>query len=196
MRKIIVVISFLVIVLNALCQKETFFNKFKTIELPFNVNASTFDFYACESDVKLNESNVEKYLLSETDEFLIRKFNQKLKQNTYYDYFSVGKIKIKNYLIILYYRNYKTIFEDLYIELMACIFNAKSDLCQTLSLSKIDTQLGIFTFCDISEDGDIFIRYYSKKAVDNEILETGIIKEIKYKLTNGIEPYQIYYERH
>ncbi len=196
MRKIIVAISFLVIVSNALCQKETFFNKFKTLEAPFSVNASTFDFYASESEVKLNESNVEKYLLSETDEFLIRKFNQKLKQNTYYDYFSVGKIKIKNYLIILYYRNYKTISDDLYIELMACIFNAKSNLCQTLSLSKIDTQLGIFTFCDISEGGDIFIRYYSKKAVNNENLETGIIKEIKYKLTNGIEPYQIYYERH
>ena len=51
-KKIVAIISFLVIVSYALCQKETFFNKFKTLEAPFSVNASTFGFYASESDVK------------------------------------------------------------------------------------------------------------------------------------------------
>ena len=183
-KKIVAIISFLVIVSYALCQKETFFNKFKTIELPFKVNFSTFDIYASENNVKLNERDVEKYLLSETDDFLIRKSNQKLKQNTYYDYFSVGKIKIKSLILVLYYRNYTTISENLYIELMACVFDTKSNLLKTISLSKFDTQLGIYSFCEIKKEGEIIVYYLTKGAVDAENLESAIIRKIHFVVSD------------
>lgn len=190
MKKCIVAILCLLITSNILSQKTLFFNYFKSIELPFRTDISSFDICASENNIKLSESDIEKYLLLDADEFLIRKYNQALERNSYYDFFPVGKIIMKSHLMILYYRSYKTVSNDFYAELMACIFDVKSNLCQTLSLSKMDTQLGIFTFCVISENGDISIRYYSKKAIDNENLETGVIKEIKYKLTNGNIPYQ------
>ena len=170
------------------------FDNFKTITLPFEVDYSTFDIYACEdSTVKLEESFVREFLLSENDEFLTRKSQSKLRKNTYHDYYLIGKICIKGYTVALYYRDYVTT-TDYYTELMACIFDANYNLCQTLSLSKMDTQLGIYSFCDISEEGVIAIRYYSEAAVDKEDLNTGIIKEVKYKITDEKEgePFQKY----
>ena len=173
-----------------------FFDYFKTITLPFEVDYSTFDIYACEdSTVKLEESFVREFLLSENDEFLTRKSQSKLSKNTYHDYYLIGKICIKGYTVALYYRDYVTT-TDYYTELMACVFDANYNLLQTLSLSKNDTQSGIYSFCDISEEGVISIRYYSEEAMDKEDLNTGIIKEVKYKITNEKdgEPFQKYKE--
>ena len=157
MRKLFKIIVFLMILSSGNCQKNIFFSKFKTIELPFAMNFATFDIYACENIVNLKEIDVQKYLFSENDNFLTTKLKQNLNKNAYFDYTPVGKIFNKNYRIILYYRNYKTISDDIYIELMLCLFDSKLNLLQTLSLSKFDTQLGIYSLCKINEDCEINI---------------------------------------
>ena len=192
MKNVYFFISFMTITLSLFCQNKLNFNFYRNISLPFEVDYDTFDIYACEdSTVVLEESFVRKFLLSENDDFMTRKTIQKLKEHHYYDYFLIGKICMKGYTVALYYRDYETI-TDYYNELMACVFDANYKLLQTLSLSKMDTQLGIYYFCDISKEGVISIRYYSKtKFEKNDYdLTSGIVKEIKYKLTDSVMPYQ------
>lgn len=176
-----------------MCQTNEFLGNFKNLKLPFTSTLSTFDIFASEDSIKLSEEYVQKYLLSKTDEYILRKSQQKLSSNNYYEYFSVGKYSISDYIIVLYYRNYVNLSNDIYTELVACVFDSKLNLLQTLSLSKYDTQLGIYSFCKINEKGEIEVEYFSRESVDSENLNIGKIKVCKYKVFGHSNvPYQDY----
>ena len=167
------------------CPQENFLNDFKTIELPFIVDFSSFDIYACDDNmVGLEEKTVNKYLLSETDDFLTRKSQQKLVESGYHDYFTVGKFEKNDYNIALYYRNYRTT-KDTYVELMACVFDSGLKLLQTISLSKLDTQQDEFSLCKINDDGDIIIYHLTNEAAESEDMELGIKEECRYSMRKG-----------
>jgi len=165
MKKIILYFALGFFLSSLSAQTTSFYSHFRKIELPFITKDDSFDLYHSNDPYIFSENELNKFLISKSDSFLIEKNNLNIVFNTNYDYFTVGQFTIDNGVnCFLYYRNYIEKGPEYTIELILITLNQEMKVICSLPVSILYTKKDIFSDCKIDIDGNILINYFSSST--------------------------------